>query len=204
MTSDPCNDPIQKPYHHGDLAAALVAAGEDILRETGMRGFSLRECARRAGVAHSAPAHHFGEARGLITAIATRGFERLDEAMRLVAAQSSEQALANLGRAYLRFAVEDPVIFKLMFDTGQLDLSSARFHAAATKASDQLAQAVAQERGIGMAELDPDDLAFAWATVHGMAMLLVGGALSASPLSSNMDQLADGLVRRVRAALRAG
>jgi AcrR family transcriptional regulator len=63
-------------YHHGDLRAALIKAGEAVLAETGVTGFSLRAVAKRVGVSHSAPAHHFGDAKGLLDALATEGFRR--------------------------------------------------------------------------------------------------------------------------------
>jgi AcrR family transcriptional regulator len=64
-------------YHHGALREALVEAAEALIREQGLEAFTLRECARRAGVSHAAPAHHFGDARGLLTACAAAGMERL-------------------------------------------------------------------------------------------------------------------------------
>ena len=70
-------------YHHGDLRAALLAAGEEVLEESGVAGFSLRHVARRVGVSHSAPAHHFGDAQGLLAALATDGFRRFLAAMRV-------------------------------------------------------------------------------------------------------------------------
>ena len=60
-------------YHHGDLRAALIAAAEEELAENGVDGFTLRGCARRAGVSHAAPAHHFKDVRALFTALATVG-----------------------------------------------------------------------------------------------------------------------------------
>ena len=65
------------PYHHGALRQALIDATEALLAEKGADGFSLREVARRAGVSAAAPAHHFGDASGLLTAVATLGFEGL-------------------------------------------------------------------------------------------------------------------------------
>src|SRR5690242_13949866 len=62
-------------YHHGALRAALVAATEDLLLEEGVAGFTLRKAARRVGVSPSAPAHHFGDAAGLLSEVATLGFE---------------------------------------------------------------------------------------------------------------------------------
>ncbi len=69
-------------YHHGALKDALVAAAEAILLESGVAGFSLRAAARRAGVSPSAPAHHFGDAAGLLAEVAARGFEELARDLR--------------------------------------------------------------------------------------------------------------------------
>ena len=60
-------------YHHGDLKEALLAAAESVLDDHGLQGFTLRECARRAGVSHAAPKHHFGDVRGVLTEVAARG-----------------------------------------------------------------------------------------------------------------------------------
>ena len=65
------------PYHHGDLREVLVAAGRRLLEEKGLRGFTLRECARRAEVSHAAPAHHFASIDDLLAEIATRGYHEL-------------------------------------------------------------------------------------------------------------------------------
>lgn len=75
MTADPprlkdAPPPPPRPYHHGDLRAALLHAAEEELAERGMEAFSLRSVAKRAGVSHAAPAHHFGDAQGLLTALA--------------------------------------------------------------------------------------------------------------------------------------
>ena len=60
----------RKPYHHGDLRAALIAAAEAELIEKGADAFSLRGTAKRAGVSHAAPAHHFRDANALLDALA--------------------------------------------------------------------------------------------------------------------------------------
>src|SRR5687768_2929710 len=70
-----------RSYHHGALREALISAAAALIEQKGLEGFSLRETARRAGVSPSAPAHHFGDARGLLTAIATQGFEALAAAL---------------------------------------------------------------------------------------------------------------------------
>src|SRR5258707_5159838 len=70
-----------KPYHHGELREALVAAGHKLLEEKGLRSFTLRECARRAQVSHAAPAHHFASIDDLLAEIATRGYHDLTAAI---------------------------------------------------------------------------------------------------------------------------
>src|SRR6266480_4541178 len=64
-------------YHHGDLQEALIAATEAILADHGAERFTLREAARRAGVSPAAPSHHFGNAPGLLTEVAIRGYDEL-------------------------------------------------------------------------------------------------------------------------------
>jgi AcrR family transcriptional regulator len=66
--------PARRSYHHGDLRAALLAAAERELAANGVESFTLRGCARRAGVSHAAPAHHFPDVR-LLTEMAIMGFQ---------------------------------------------------------------------------------------------------------------------------------
>ena len=107
-----------KPYHHGELREALVEAGRKLLEEKGLRGFTLRECARRAEVSHAAPAHHFASIDDLLAEIATRGYHELTEAMAAEARRSNGDAAARLvgqGVGYMAFAAANPVLFQLMF-----------------------------------------------------------------------------------------
>lgn len=60
-------------YHHGDLRRAIIDAALDVIREFSPAAVSLRDLARRAGVSHAAPAHHFGDKAGLLTAVAVQG-----------------------------------------------------------------------------------------------------------------------------------
>src|SRR4029450_4784355 len=107
-----------KPYHHGELRQALVAAGRKLLEEKGLRGFTLRECARRAEVSHAAPAHHFASIDDLLAEIATRGYQELIAAMTAEAGRSGSDPAARLvgqGVGYMAFAAANPVLFQLMF-----------------------------------------------------------------------------------------
>src|SRR4029450_10058760 len=102
-----------KPYHHGELREALVSAGRKLLEEKGVRGFTLRECARRAAVSHAAPAHHFASIDDLLAEIATRGYHELTAAMSAEARRSGSDAAARLvsqGVGYMAFAAANPVL----------------------------------------------------------------------------------------------
>jgi AcrR family transcriptional regulator len=72
--------PQKASYHHGQLRGALMTSALELVAETGALALSLREVARRAGVSHAAPAHHFGDKAGLLTALAAEGFDRFTAA----------------------------------------------------------------------------------------------------------------------------
>lgn len=162
-------------YHHGDLRAALLDAAEQVVAERGIDGFSLRECARRAGVSPAAPAHHFGDARGLLTALATRAFAALSDS--LATSPTSKDAIADLhalGAAYVAFAFARPALFDLMWRRARLDGDDPAFIAAADAAFDPLAGAVARVTG---GAPDRADVLAAWSMVHGYARLALDGAV---------------------------
>ena len=102
----------QRSYHHGDLRAALLAAAVEVIDESGPAALSLRDLARRVGVSHAAPAHHFGDKTGLLTALATEGFELLAEAL---APTRPPGDLVELGVGYVLFAVQHRAHFEVMF-----------------------------------------------------------------------------------------
>jgi AcrR family transcriptional regulator len=113
-----------KPYHHGALRTALLDAAQAELGEHGIEGFSLRGVAKRADVSHAAPAHHFRDANGLLTALAARGFERFlarqQDFQRQAPAEPRAQ-LEAIGVGYVNFALENPALFRLMFGSDRTD-----------------------------------------------------------------------------------
>lgn len=170
------------PYHHGALREALIRATESLLAERGAEAFSLREVARRAGVSPAAPAHHFGDAAGLLTAVATSGFEALSAALEAGDASGGSDARAALrgqGLAYVRFALQHPGRFRLMFRQGQLRDDDAVLAAHAMAAFEVLARGV--RRVFGLAEASQMDeqhwnaVTALWSLVHGYAHLAIGG-----------------------------
>src|SRR5262245_16937436 len=100
-----------------DLRRTVLDASLDLIAEQGLAALSMREVARRAGVSHQAPYHHFQDREGILAAIALEGFTRLHEAMRRAAAQHTDpvERLNAIGGAYLTFASHNPGHFKIMF-----------------------------------------------------------------------------------------
>jgi AcrR family transcriptional regulator len=186
----------ERPYHHGNLPEVLAAAAEAVVRQLGVHEFSLRECARRAGVAHSAPGHHFGDVTGLLSEVAARGFDRLTLFMRQErGGATGPEALKRIGRGYVAFALRDPAIFELMFHSDRVDGKNSRLQQAGKTAFGELVDAVAQARGSDVR--DDEALRFAWAGVHGAAMLLINGALPARGPGSKEAAKLDGIVDRI-------
>src|SRR6266540_3768815 len=117
-------------YHHGALRRAVLYAALDVLATDGVEALRLRDLARRIGVSHAAPAHHFGDRAGLLTAIAAEGFELLADALQ------GHEDLLDMGVAYVRFATERRAHFEVMFRpdlyrTDDPDLQRARERAGA-------------------------------------------------------------------------
>ena len=188
--------PARRPYHHGNLPEVLAAAAEAVVREVGVHDFSLRECARRAGVAHSAPGHHFGDVTGLLSEVAARGFDRLTLSMRQeCGGATGPDALKRIGRGYVAFALRDPAIFELMFHSDRVDGKNPRLKEAGDTAFAELVDAVAQARGTDVR--DEEALRFAWAGVHGAAMLLINGAFSGRGHGAKSGPKIDGIVERI-------
>jgi AcrR family transcriptional regulator len=165
-------------YHHGDLRAALLKAAEEIIRESGVEGLTLRACARRAGVSHGAPAHHFGSVTGLLTEFAAEGFERLTEAMRQKQLKDADDQLQATGLGYIEFAMRWPEHFRVMWRTELLNEHSLRLQQARETAQEPLWEALRHANARGRT-LSEDELAarfeLAWCCVHGYASLWVEG-----------------------------
>ncbi|MEU4361533.1 TetR/AcrR family transcriptional regulator [Promicromonospora sp. NPDC023987] len=167
-------------YHHGDLRRAMTTAAATAVAEQGPAGLSLRELARRAGVSHAAPAHHFGDKAGVLTAVAADGFTQL-----AVALTEAGDDLLAAGLAYVRFAVDHPGHFAVMFDRSLLHADDAELRTAERAASDALA---------GLAS-DADAARAAWSVAHGFASLWLSGAIS----GPDVGAAAEPVLRRMAA-----
>ena len=166
-----------KPYHHGDLPSALRAATAGLIAERGPSGFSLREVARRAGVSHAAPAHHFGDTKGLITSVATEGLNMLADAMdeATEGVDDPRDRMAACGKAYVRTALEYPGHFGVAFEHDLCDPDNEAYLTASLRAYGTLQDSVALVRDAVNPDLDTDTMAtICWATMQGLVDLAPG------------------------------
>lgn len=194
---------MKKPYHHGNLRAELLEQARLELEESGVEALSLRRVARRSGVSHTAFAHHFGDARGLLTALTTLGFELLGQALAAAKAAGSTQELPDgvaSDLAYVEFAQTHPQLFTLMFASQQPDFSNASLDAASMAAFSIFTEHVRAEVRDAGPETDPVNVpAMAnWARVHGLALLLLTGRMR-SVLALEPDERREAIIKILRA-----
>jgi AcrR family transcriptional regulator len=166
----------KRPYHHGALRNALLKVGEELVEEKGIEGFTLRECARRAGVSHAAPAHHFGDGKGLVTELAALGFEELDALMTRYRGKEPSDPYSQFvatGLAYVDYALRHRARFQLMFRSDRLDFGNPRLAGAGSRAYRRLSEALAAlAPDLRPPALSLDErAALAWSMVHGFAAL---------------------------------
>ncbi len=186
-------------YHHGNLRAALVAAALQRLEAEGPSALGLRELARGVGVSPSAPYRHFADRQALLEAVATEGFHRFSAAMSEAAAGLPDtEQLEAMARAYVRFAVASPHLFRLMFSAEIEHRRDPALAAAAKSAYASLAAAAAREDAAAPAKV----AITAWAFVHGLSVLLIDQQIlgvSASGADALVEQLAERLIAGLRA-----
>lgn len=167
-------------YHHGDLREALVASGRKLLEEKGIRGFTLRECARRAEVSHAAPAHHFASMDDLLAELVRRGFAELTAAMSAEAERiKGEPAarLVGLGVGYMAFGAANPALFQLMFSREANRIELDQGEAGADGIRRLQAGFVEEILGDASAEVRQRMVDFAWASMHGFITLVLEGEI---------------------------
>jgi AcrR family transcriptional regulator len=119
--------PVTKaPYHHGDLANALIDAATKVVELDGPAALSLRDLAAQLGVSRAAPYRHFADREALLAAVARRGFEAL-AAIYQAASEGPGDGRARLResmRRYIAFAETQPGLHRLMFQGNVLERSS--------------------------------------------------------------------------------
>lgn len=168
-------------YHHGELRKALVDAALALVGEGGTGALSLREVARRVGVSHAAPKHHFPDKAALLAAVGARAFADLADSMQRATAAAGDDATAQLkasGVAYVRYAVQHPALFRLLFG-GELSLATdPELDAQSRRAFEVLVRSATAAAGKDASAGDVELLVTsAWSVVHGLSLLWLDGHL---------------------------
>jgi len=182
---------IERPtYRHGDLRRSLIESGLALAREGGPDAVVLREATRRAGVSPNAAYRHFADRAALVQAVsdvaqgaAAAAMEaELAELPPATDAASAEERLRAVGIGYLRFARDEPGLFRAAFGVpGGLERAFVAEKAGPGGASPYALLAGAldelQRHGVLPAERRPGAEVAAWSAVHGLAMLVLEGPL---------------------------
>ena len=167
----------KRAYHHGDLRREVLVAAAQMIAEGGPSQLSLREVARRAGVSHAAPAYHFGDKPGLLTALAVQGYDMLADSLATSTGPDAGE-LKEMGVRYVEFAAEHPAHFEVMFRPDLYRADDPDLLVARTRARERL------DAGVGTlpAGRRGDDTRTAglaaWLLAHGFATLWRSGSLA--------------------------
>ncbi|MGC1309556.1 MAG: TetR/AcrR family transcriptional regulator [Phormidesmis sp.] len=175
----------EKTYHHGDLRQALLEAALVILQTKDVKSLSLRGVARQAGVSHTAPYRHFADKSALLAAVAEEGFIEFGQYLQSAVDQASADPIESLqatGVAYVRYALEHPTHFRVMFrdfDFEAIPAGNSSLEPTANGTFQILVDVIIAGQTAGAIKAgDPKLLATGkWALVHGLAMLMLDGML---------------------------
>jgi AcrR family transcriptional regulator len=197
-------------YHHGDLRRALLEAGTELAREGGPDKVVLREATRRVGVSANAAYRHFADRDALLGDVVSRAQARAADVISatmdavppgLEQGQRARARFRAVGVGYLRFAMDEPGLFRTAFAV-PVDLSRAGSADAAGAGGLTPFQLLSTaldamvEAGVMSQDQRPGAELLAWSAVHGMAMLALEGPLRDLPPGA-VDELAPRLVRMV-------
>lgn len=176
--SSPLPDDAGKVAAPRDLRADILHTARALLNESGAASLSMREVARRAGVTHQAPYHHFGDRAAILAELVAQGFRELGQALAEANALAATDARAGIlasARAYIDFALNHPGVFRIMFRPETCD--PVRFPAVQAAGDAAQATLVTLVQHVHGPEASPALCLVYWAHVHGMASLLLDGSL---------------------------
>jgi len=182
---------VIKTISRDDVRTSILEASIALMNEGGLGSLSMREVARRAGVSHQAPYHYFTDREAILAELAGDGFDRLyDYMVSAIGLARNKVGDKNraMGEAYIRFALNNPEVFRLMFRCEMVDLM--RYPEAKLKA-DRCFQLVATTLGVTITDdkSNPDmaPVIACWSMAHGLATLMLEGKLGEA-FGDTMDQ----------------
>ena len=172
---------IKNAYHHGNLRQALIQGALKIMEKDG-ESFSLRDLTKRVGVSAPALYSHFADKDALLVAVAIEGFDKLKDALEGAIAQVADpqQKFVCMGQAYVKFGMDHPALYKLMFSGEELPAKRFKFpelQEAGNRAFQALSGMLTEMQQSGFmrpGNVDLDSFTI-WAHVHGLASLIITG-----------------------------
>ncbi|MFF4694373.1 TetR/AcrR family transcriptional regulator [Streptomyces chattanoogensis] len=191
MTAAENNKPKRDTYRHGDLRNALIEAGLELARQGGPAAVVLRAATRQAGVAPNAAYRHFTDRNALLHAVSQAAMAHLARTMEAEqaalppttdATAAARDRFRAVGTGYLRFAQEEPGLFRAAFHVPDDMAHAAADTSAGTTGKTPFELLGAALDGLVEAGLLPEDRRpgaefLAWSAVHGLAALLIDGPL---------------------------
>jgi AcrR family transcriptional regulator len=198
----PAEDPpARNSYHHGDLRRTVLEGALAEIDAHGPAAISLRSIAKRAGVSHSAPQHHFGDKRGLLSAIAADGYGLLADAT--ATAWEQRHQVLDVGMAYVGFAISHRAHFEVMFRPELYREDDVAVTAARDRAAATLFETVQAGLGPGGDEDVWGGVVGVWSFVHGFSTLWLNGNFYAE-VGTNPAAAAQSAIKALRALIAAG
>lgn len=167
-------------YHHGDLRAALIEEGVAQISNSPAEKVSLRKIARNVGVSATAVYRHFPNKAALLGALCGVGSVKLSDTFRdaLSKTPAGIDAFEVMGRTYVRFAIDNPSLFRLMMTKAPraevLQPNQAKETGAFAMLSNTLGDVLPKDTP---PELQMVKRLQAWSIVHGLSMLILDGQL---------------------------
>jgi len=187
---------VKTRYHHGDLRDSLIAAATTMINEFGVEQLSLRKLAERVGVSRTAAYHHFKDKNDLLSAIAAQGFKAWQSQAEQIFNHKTltpHEKYRRFVHAYVHFATDNPSLYELMFGSTlwksnvssqalkDIAYPSFQYQLDMTKLWQQQGLLNTQENTLRVAQVT-------WATLHGLARLLIDGIYADA---NNIDEMCE-------------
>ena len=193
---------MAKTIHDLDLKEACIQAAREVIAEQGIEGLSLRDVARKLGVSHQAPYRHYPSRDHLLAAIMQRCFEDFTTFLDQASIDHSTDALLGMGQAYMRYAAQNPLEYRLMFGTPwPKPAAHPKLVRHAVHAFDLLRQHLQQQLQQRADTKQSDMLAllaqaelqalFIWSALHGMASIEQSNVMQHLVLSPGVSEMAE-------------
>ncbi len=182
------------PYHHGNLKEELLQTALEMIDTDGLDSITLRDLTQRLGTSRTAVYRHFASKEALILGVIEKGYEHLNLLFTPIFQDRTHSVAVRfeaMGRAYLDFAIEHPNLYRLLFGENfrqeREEICDYKDENQATGLYALIGLLLeAQEEGI-IAQVNPMvQAAMVWASIHGLASLLIDGHLI---MSDNIEAI---------------